>query len=182
MSGNRHFYPLAAVQNVIFMNKIIALFLLFSSFAHSSMDVTDAPFEIPSKEVVYRLAPPIGFQSLTVTFDMSGAVDNEINSIRIETGKAMHVIEPSQLNIDFNPNLNEIRFYRVGTEIENESIHFNIFYGAPKKTECGAGKFEYLQKSVKITVHPSGDPTVERDGSFFDMCKKLTGLEGLIDK
>lgn len=164
------------------MNKLIAPILLFSSIAHSSMAMKDFPHEIPSKSVTYSLSPPRGFESLKVTFNMSGTVDNEIASIRIDTGRADHVIESSQLDIDFDPNLNEIRFHENGDRKEVDPVYFNIFYGVPQKMKCGLKGFEYLQKAIKITIHPTDEPTVERNSSFFETCKRLTELEGSHEK
>lgn len=158
------------------MNKFTIIILLFSSLVHSSIDMKDLPREVPSKGVIYSLSPPSGFESIKVTFNMSGTVDNKIISIEIDTEQALHVIESSQLEIDFAPNLNEIRFHQIGGHKKPEAVYFNVFYGAPQKTKCGMREFEYLQKAIKITIYPNSKPTVESDNSHFLACKRLTGL------
>lgn len=161
----------------MFMNKIIALASLLGSTAYSSMDMTDFPHEILPKTVAYSLSPLNGFKKLDVTFHLSGGVDNEISSIEIDTGKDVYSIESSRLNIDFAPNLNEINFHRIGDRTAATPIYFNIFYGAPRLVECGVEGKIYMQKAVKITIFPANEPTVERDSSFFDSCKRSTELE-----
>jgi hypothetical protein len=162
------------------MNKIIAILVLLCPFVHASMDMERFPSEIPSKELIFRLAPPNGFEALKVTFQLSGKVDNEITLIEIDTGLAIHKIDSSQLNIDFSPNLNEIRFYTVGMKESYRSIYFNIFYGVPKKTECGKGKYEFLQDMVKVTIFSTDRPLIEQDDSFFEVCKSFTKAENKI--
>lgn len=164
------------------MNKIIALIILFSSVAHASMDMTDFPNEIPSREVVYDLAPPAGFKKLKVTFSMSGTVDNEISSIEIDVGSAIHSIKSSRLNINSAPNMNEINFHRIGGRMAVTPIYFNIFYGVPQKVECGLEGLVYLQKSVKVSIYPAAEPEVEKDNSFFASCKRASELEGSAEK
>ena len=134
------------------------------------------PREVPSKSVIYSLSPPSGFESIKVTFNMSGAIDNKIMSIEIDTDQALHVIESSQLEIDFAPNLDEVRFHQIGGLNKPKGVYFNVFYGAPQKKECGLREFEYLQKAIKITIYPNSKPAVESDNSHSLACKKLTEL------
>ena len=152
----------------IFMYKFIAVFLLFIPFAHTDVDMTNWPLPVPVREIVYSLVPPEGFESLVVTVQVDG---KGISLIEVDTGISIHKIESSQLNIDFSPNLNEITFYQVGVK---ESIFFNIYHGAPKKTECGDGDYEYLQNRVVVTVYPEVYPLIENDDSHFTLCSEFT--------
>lgn len=159
------------------MNKFIAILITFSPLVYGSMDMRSFPFEIPTQELIYQLAPPSGFKKLKVTLHLSGKVDNEIILIEIDTGFAIYNIDAIQLDIDYSPNLNEIRFHKIGTQDNYRSIYFNILYGVPKKIECGLGKYEYLQSMVKVIVFSAAKPLIEKDNSFFKACNQLTKSE-----
>ncbi len=156
------------------MSRVFALILLLASSAYGSQDMSDFPFELNEKEIIYRLIPPKGFDRLEIAIHLSGKVNNTITDINIDTGTSIYKVDASQLNIEFAPNLREIRFHKIGTKEKYDSIFFDIYHGAPKKIECGKDQFEYVQKSVKVTVFPSSEPLVENDNSYIESCERLT--------
>jgi hypothetical protein len=159
------------------MNKFLPIFFIFAPFAYGSMDLSDFPFEVNAKEIVYRLVPPDGFEKLEIKLQLSGAVDNSIANINVDVGKSTYKIKGTELGMSFAPNLQEIQFHKIGIKEKYESIYFNLYYGSPQKIECGNGDFEYAQKSVKITIFPNYEPVVEHDNSYIKSCERFTEIE-----
>jgi len=167
----------ASAASVIFMNKLLPIFLMSVPLAHGSMDLSEFPFEVNPKEIIYRLAPPKGFEKLEIKLLLTGTADNEISNINVDTGKSAYKINGTELGIDFSPNLREIQFSKIGMKERYESIFFNLYYGAPQKIECGNNEFEYVQKSVKITIFSNSEPRVAHDNSYMESCKRFTEHE-----
>jgi hypothetical protein len=162
------------------VNKLLPTLLMFVPLAYGSMDLSDFPFEVNPSEIIYRLVPPEGFNKLEIKLQLTGTADNEIVIINVDTGRSSYKINGSELGINFSPNLQEIRFSKIGMKETYKSIFLNMYYGVPKKIECGKNEFEYVQESVKITIFANSEPLVAHDNSYIESCKRFTETEKLL--